>query len=322
MNLKIKYGLIDNNIDVTRVAFEKCLYNNILFIPKGYYMRDQLFTDPLKGVMKSIFIEQDGHITEYDSSKQIYINFHYEIYDQYTVPKNVLTKYEDVHQYTAIIVEPREHRSLLFVLNNFLENLSNKWHIIVFHGNQNGGFVQDMITRELNQYTNRIQLVHLPIDNLTSYEYSSIIKSAYIYDYIKTEHFLIFQNDTLILKEHKDLINDFLQYDYVGAPWKMDHCVGNGGLSLRRKSKMLEIINKNSNPRVDIHEDIYFSYCNNVDLFKPDFETAKRFSQETVFNEVSFGVHKPWQYLEPNEWDYLTNRYPELKTLKQLNMSA
>ena len=65
---------------------------------------------------------------------------------------------------------------------------------------------------------------------------------------------------------------------------------------------------------------LYFSYCNNVELFKPDFEKAKYFSQETVFNEVSFGVHKAWKYLEPHEWDYLTNRYPELKTLKELNM--
>ena len=31
------------------------------------------------------------------------------------------------NKYTAIIVEPRKHIALEFVLNNFLENLNNDW---------------------------------------------------------------------------------------------------------------------------------------------------------------------------------------------------
>ena len=66
-----------------------------------------------------------------------------------------------------------------------------------------------------------------------------------IHDYIKTEMFLIFQTDTLILNKEK--IYDFMNYDYVGAPfnrnfnWRRNYPltdfydVGNGGLSLRRK---------------------------------------------------------------------------------------
>ena len=34
-------------------------------------------------------------------------------------------------QYTAIIVEPREHKALVFVLNNFCTNLDENWNIIV-----------------------------------------------------------------------------------------------------------------------------------------------------------------------------------------------
>ena len=47
-------------------------------------------------------------------------------------------------------------------------------------------------------------------------------------------------------KKNKDIINDFLEYDYVGAPWiitaytftKNCSYIGNGGFSLRRKSKI------------------------------------------------------------------------------------
>ena len=38
------------------------------------------------------------------------------------------------NKYTAVIVEPREHKALSFVLNNFLENLSDEWNIIIMHG--------------------------------------------------------------------------------------------------------------------------------------------------------------------------------------------
>ena len=54
-------------------------------------------------------------------------------------------------------------------------------------------------------------------------------------------------------------IEDFLKYDYVGAPWihlpNMNG--GNGGFSLRKKSKMLEIISKNKYNNEN--EDVYFS---------------------------------------------------------------
>lgn len=66
-----------------------------------------------------------------------------------------------------------------------------------------------------------------------------------LYENIPTETFLIFQTDTLINPKYKDLIYEFIDYDYVGAPWISNGDVGNGGLSLRKKSKMIEIIKKN-----------------------------------------------------------------------------
>ena len=51
--------------------------------------------------------------------------------------------------YTAIIVEPREHPALEFVLNNFLSTLSDEWNIIVFHGNKNIDFLKKIIENNL-----------------------------------------------------------------------------------------------------------------------------------------------------------------------------
>lgn len=67
-------------------------------------------------------------------------------------------------------------------------------------------------------------------------------------NYISTEHYLIIQTDGYILNP-KAWDDQFLQYDYIGAPWGhsplhdwpphkpvgLDNSVGNGGFSLRSK---------------------------------------------------------------------------------------
>ena len=51
----------------------------------------------------------------------------------------MITLYKSIHflfykqMYRAIIVESRIHNALPFVLQNFNENLSDEWSILVFH---------------------------------------------------------------------------------------------------------------------------------------------------------------------------------------------
>lgn len=220
------------------------------------------------------------------------------------------------NKYTAVIVEPRKHKALSFVLENFLTNLSEEWDIIIMHGNKNEEYVDDIMEKSLSSFGNRITKVNLNVDNLTIDDYNKLLKSKEFYDKIPTEVFLIFQTDTVICDNDKDLINKFLEYDYVGAPW-INGGVGNGGLSLRKKSKMLEIINKcPTDGRV---EDVFFANsC--IDIYKPSFDEAKEFSVENVYNEKSFGVHKTWGgFLNSNELENKVNSCKPLKKLIELN---
>ena len=115
----------------------------------------------------------------------------------------------------------------------------------------------------------------------------------------------------------QNIINDFLQYDYVGAPW-INKLVGNGGLSLRKKSKMIEITEKVNSQFTD-NEDNYFCYQQIVQLNRPLFEEAQRFSVETIFHEKSFGIHACWKHLNKYELGFLIEKYPEISTLIDLN---
>jgi hypothetical protein len=199
--------------------------------------------------------------------------------------------------YTAIIVEPREHKALPYVLENFMKNLSEEWSFIIFHGNKNLQLIHNIINDKLRAHKHRIKLISLNVDNLTIGDYNNLFKyNKSFYDCIPTETFLVFQTDSIIIEKYKRLINIFLHYDYVGAPWghypRPNELVGNGGLSLRKKSKMLEIMEKEG--KNDQPEDVYFSCPENVSINKPCFDEALLFSIEEVFNRVSFGCHKPW----------------------------
>ena len=223
-------------------------------------------------------------------------------------------------KYTAIIIEPRPHKALEFVLTNFIQNLSNEWSIIIFHGNKNIEFVNNAVnTLGKKMNTRIINIVNLNVDNLNSQTYSDLFLTESFYNYIPTETFLVFQTDSMILKENKENINLFLEYDYVGAPWIWNNAVGNGGLSLRKKSKMLEILHsKGYLP--NINEDIFFSH--NIDAKinynVPDYTKAKMFSVETLFYDSPFGVHNCWIHLNKANLDFLTIKYPDIKKLINL----
>ena len=58
------------------------------------------------------------------------------------------------------------------------------------------------------------------------------LTSKEFYHNFPTEIFLIFQTDSVICNENKDLLDDFMKYDYVGAQWK--DAVGIGGFSLKK----------------------------------------------------------------------------------------
>jgi hypothetical protein len=221
--------------------------------------------------------------------------------------------------HTAVIIEPRCHSALSFVLRNFLKNLDDNWNIIIFHGNVNYKYIKYIIHTYLLKYVNRIHLINLNIDNLTIDDYNLLLKSSQFYNYIPTEMFLIFQTDTMIFQENKQLIHLFMEYDYVGAPWEYifieNQVVGNGGFSLRRKSKMLEIIQNNPNSSPELMEDGYFCYQSNTIINKPSLEKAKLFSVEQIYSEITFGCHKPWHW---DNYEQFATKYPEVELLKSL----
>lgn len=226
-----------------------------------------------------------------------------------------------MEKYTAIITEPRIHPAWKLVLNNFLTNLDERWNFIILCGLSNHEYLIDLVENNFREHKERITIYQINVVNFIVQEYSNFMLNKQIYNLIPTETFLTFQLDTLISAKYKDYIYDFMEYDYVGAPWKKQHIpnlyVGNGGLSLRKKSAILHALDNDTyNIKYRENEDVYFSfYIKN----KPSLEKAKLFSTETIFSEKSFGTHSSYKHLSEEELNKISEYIPEIFELAKVN---
>jgi FkbM family methyltransferase len=99
--LKIKYGLIDNNIDVTDICLLKLINNNIITIPAGDNNRDKYFGDPAPYILKKIFIIINDTQIEYEDFYTIKIN----------ILNNILNNEINTHHINTINTHDIDHKT-------------------------------------------------------------------------------------------------------------------------------------------------------------------------------------------------------------------
>ena len=233
--------------------------------------------------------------------------------------------------YTAVLIDTRISDTYELVLDNFFNNLDKRWNFMIFCSNNNKDFLINLINTkfEIDKYRTTIialdinKPISIDINNkgFVDYDYNKLMTSEKFYQLIPTENILLFQLDTLLSNKYSNNIYNFLEYDYVGAPWEWAEYGGNGGLSLRKKSKMLEIINDKSYkcnlPNAFYHEDGYFTEYSNINM--PHRDIAKQFCVESIFYDKPVGIHKAFCVFH-----HTSNEYKELETLfprfKELHM--
>ena len=194
----------------------------------------------------------------------------------------------------AVLIEPREHPLLKYIIYNFMYLLAPQgWSLHVFCSRNNYQTINE-IRKSMNLH------IHLlSKDNLTEPEYNELLTSETFYNEFDEQvtHLLIFQTDTLLLKDN---ISDFLKFDFIGAAWAFSPNKGcNGGLSLRNKKKMLEICRQK---KCDENEDGFFSFTNEYMLDNiPTLEDKNKFSMETIWCDDPMGMHRAFGHQIHNE---------------------
>jgi hypothetical protein len=201
-------------------------------------------------------------------------------------------------QNCAVIIEPRKHSFLPLVIKNFMFYLQENWGLIIFHGDNNEEYVKNTV-KEMGE----VKLINIGSGNLSKIEYNKLLSSSEFYNEL-SENILIFQTDTFL---RRNIPNEFLDYDYIGAPWFWSNpnyydgiLVGNGGLSFRKKTAMLEIIRKYDKEE-SMNEDVYFAIGLKKEKLKiPDLKIASEFSVETIYHPNPVGLHNTWIHLMPS----------------------
>lgn len=212
--------------------------------------------------------------------------------------------------YNAIIIEDRTLPHLEFILRNAILKLDFVFsHTLVC--TQKSYKKMYNFCKQINE---NINIIGLDIEKINQASYNDLLLTKEFWNLFDSEHLLIHQQDSIIFREG---VSEFLKYDYIGAPWlnnQDDNAlgVGNGGFSLRKKSKLIKCLDT-INPQEaskgestkrymknvglnSIPEDVFFSKTmidHNIGAVA-NRKHANIFSQERIPSINPFGGHQYW----------------------------
>mmetsp|Transcript_79851 Transcript_79851/g.140925 ORF Transcript_79851/g.140925 Transcript_79851/m.140925 type:complete len:469 (-) Transcript_79851:383-1789(-) len=244
--------------------------------------------------------------------------------------------------HSAIILESRAEQHLTKVIQHYMDRLPPEVYFFVFHGPDNAKLLSNTFQQQIK--TGKMLLFNLKT-NVSKYDYQWTFLNMNFWEKIAGNNILVFQSDTALCKNSPHTIKEFLMWDYVGAPctkfrfggntamekimrkklptkrWKDVHY--NGGLSLRKRSKMLEALSFHMRFGTPIpwhiYEDVFFTsrMWSGRKMMIPWPNIARRFCFEYNFYPTPLGIHKPWErtWFHDEEERKIRENCPEIKEL-------
>ena len=170
-----------------------------------------------------------------------------------------------------------------------------------------------------------------------------MFKLASFWKRMNADRVLYFEPDTVLCKNSSHTITDFLEWEYIGAPWlgpwfkEQQHLPeaqqtadwnvwqmwgGNGGLSLRSPQAMIACIKKMPPRNLyewRLNEDKWFTKClSKLKRKIAPWYIGRKFSSETYINVHSLGYHKPLLQDKPKYLvEQVLQRCPEFQGLHE-----
>lgn len=214
---------------------------------------------------------------------------------------------------TAVIIEPRKMSETEYVILNCYSYLYHNFKIVFYCGKSQYDYYNNM-------FKDIVEVRSLETDNLLPNEYSDFMKRAEFWNSLYGDWVLVFQSDSWILDNPRFSIDYFIDknYSYIGGnmsyEWEEFYILPkdkrpilrsfNGGLSLRKKSDMIEVIDAFPPDKTVMHvqrdemrrmaEDVYFSIgCILLNKKVGDDSDSLYFCMHTIFVDNPFAIHSP-----------------------------
>lgn len=186
---------------------------------------------------------------------------------------------------------------IVAVVHNVNHYIPSAWPILIFHGNDNQEFIRNSTLAPL--ITSGKVFLTLMNEVYAKNRTNDLLTNQSFWQQVRGEKILFFQIDSIMCSNSPHKMTDYLQYDYIGAPWhpswfsysKTD-LVGNGGFSLRSRSKMLDLLALLPYDR-KVPEDVWYGLnLRRVNGSVAPINVAKTFAVESVYYERPLGVHR------------------------------
>ncbi|KAM0272916.1 hypothetical protein ACHAQH_008500 [Verticillium albo-atrum] len=113
------------------------------------------------------------------------------------------------------------------------------------------------------------------------------------------KHVLVFQADAILCANAHRSVDDFLQYDFIGAPLSDTRKVYNGGLSLRNRTMLLDVLNGGNDWWTDWNTKGTEYGGHGEDVWMSILMRGKGANMPSIEEALAFSRQLPWHMDRP-----------------------
>ena len=164
----------------------------------------------------------------------------------------------------ALLIENRPNPILAPLMLHFISVVPPDWRFRFMGSMESLAQINKSVAIREQVAAGKLDLTYIPSNMTTGSqeEISQFLTTLWLYEVVlqPAEWLLVFQTDSILCANSKKNINDYLEYDWVGAPWDTrGRFGGNGGLSLRRVSAMIEVLRHQVRKENSEPEDVWLT---------------------------------------------------------------
>jgi hypothetical protein len=147
----------------------------------------------------------------------------------------------------ALLIENRSNPILAPLLLHFMSVVPPDWRFRFMGSIESVEFINKSRAVRDAVEMGKLDLTYIPANMTTGSqeEISTFLTTLWLYEVVlqPAEWLLIFQTDSMLCANSRQSLNSWLEYDWVGAPWNPNgRFGGNGGLSLRKVSAIIDVL--------------------------------------------------------------------------------
>jgi hypothetical protein len=147
----------------------------------------------------------------------------------------------------ALLIENRSNPILAPLMLHFMSVVPPDWRFRFMGSIESVDFINK--SRAIRDMVDigKLDLTYIPSNMTTGSqeEVSAFLTTLWLYEVVlqPAEWLLVFQTDSMLCANSRQTLNSWLDYDWVGSPWNPNgRFGGNGGLSMRKVSAIIEVL--------------------------------------------------------------------------------